>query len=71
MTDLDILSDYRFLEEGNFKADLMRKERIQKFTNNKTPLVDLQRIKKAAQQRSTKLEFLPQNFTEHQDKLVS
>ncbi|KAF7995135.1 hypothetical protein HCN44_004607 [Aphidius gifuensis] len=57
MTDLDILSDYRFLEEGNFKADLMRKERIQKFTNNKTPLVDL----------STKLEFLPHNFTKHQD----
>lgn len=45
----------------------MRKERIEKSTNNKTQLEDLQRIKKAAQQRSTKLEFLPQNFTKHQD----
>lgn len=60
-TDLDLLSDYHLLQKGFSKRDGMKK------LPNSSLTLELQKLKRAAQQRFVRLEFLPNNFSRHQD----
>lgn len=65
-TDTDLLSDYRMLEEcARFVYSLKRDEK-KKFTRiDKDLPIHLFKLKMAARQRGTILQFLAQNFTRH------
>ncbi|XP_012269747.2 box C/D snoRNA protein 1 [Athalia rosae] len=66
-TDLDILSDYRLLEEVGRSVDSFQRDPSKKYTRERDLPVHLHKLKTAANQRDTRLEFLPQNFTRHKE----
>ncbi|XP_055588528.1 box C/D snoRNA protein 1 [Uranotaenia lowii] len=67
MTKLDLLNDYRFLEECGRFVDDRKRDKQKHFTRyNKTLPPSLFRLRGAARERGTTLRFLLQNFSKHQ-----
>ncbi|XP_015518641.2 box C/D snoRNA protein 1 [Neodiprion pinetum] len=64
-TDLDVLSDYRLLEEVGRSVDSFQRDPSKKYTRLGNLPVHLHKLKTAVHHRNTKLEFLPQNFSRH------
>ncbi|XP_032675875.1 box C/D snoRNA protein 1 isoform X2 [Odontomachus brunneus] len=63
-TDLDVLSDYRLLEEVNRSIDGCKRNPAKKYTRQGVPLPPyLYKLKSAAHFRKTSLLFMPQNFS--------
>ncbi|XP_019533845.3 box C/D snoRNA protein 1 [Aedes albopictus] len=67
MTQMDMMSDYAFLEECSRFVDDRKRDKIKRFTRyNKSLPPSLFRLRCAARERGTTLKFLLQNFTKHQ-----
>jgi len=63
-TDLDLLSDYRLLEEASCSIDKCRRDDTKRHTRMNTKLPPhLQQLRKAAANKGTILHFLPRNFS--------
>ncbi|XP_015599181.1 box C/D snoRNA protein 1 [Cephus cinctus] len=66
-TDLDLLSDYRLLEEVGRSVDQLQRDPSKRYTRQSNLPVHLNKLKTAVKHRRTKLEFLPQNFSRHKE----
>ncbi|KAK0082182.1 hypothetical protein PV325_010922 [Microctonus aethiopoides] len=66
-TDLDLLSDYRLLEEVGRSVDQMQRDDSKKFTRLNNLPVHLHKMRHAAFRNGIKLVYLPQNFTRHKE----
>ncbi|KAH0564580.1 box C/D snoRNA protein 1 [Cotesia glomerata] len=66
-TDLDLISDYRVLEELGRTVDQLQRDgsKTFKFSNNFSARES--KLKQRASQSGVKLEFLPRNFSRHQE----
>ncbi|XP_076282457.1 box C/D snoRNA protein 1 [Lasioglossum baleicum] len=65
-TDLDILSDYRLLEEVGRSVEQLKKDPFKKCTRQNNLPVHLLKLKTAAFKRNINLQFMPQHFSRHQ-----
>ncbi|XP_011860089.1 PREDICTED: box C/D snoRNA protein 1 isoform X2 [Vollenhovia emeryi] len=67
-TDLDLLSDYRFLEEVNRSVDTKKRNPEMKYTRQITNLpVHLHKLRCAASYKKVSLLFMPQFFSRHKE----
>ncbi|KOX79125.1 Box C/D snoRNA protein 1, partial [Melipona quadrifasciata] len=66
-TDLDILSDYRFLEEAARTVDQLKRNPLKKYTCQISLPMHLNRLKIAAFKRNVTLQFMPQHFSRHKN----
>ncbi|XP_014210716.1 box C/D snoRNA protein 1 [Copidosoma floridanum] len=67
-TDLDLLSDYRLLEDLGRSVEKLQRNPQKNFTReNKALPVFLIKLKKAAYNRGINLQFMPQNFSRHKE----
>ncbi|XP_029052037.2 box C/D snoRNA protein 1 [Osmia bicornis bicornis] len=65
-TDLDILSDYRLLEEVGRTVDQLKRDPSKKCTRQNNLPVHLTKLRAAAFKKTINLQFMPQNFSRHQ-----
>ncbi|KAJ8679797.1 hypothetical protein QAD02_015584 [Eretmocerus hayati] len=66
-TDLDLLSDYRLLEDIGRSVEQFRRDPCKRFTRCGDLPSHLFKLRGAAFKRGTRLEFMPQNFSRHKD----
>ncbi|XP_043276258.1 box C/D snoRNA protein 1 isoform X2 [Venturia canescens] len=66
-SDLDLLSDYRLLEEVGRSVDQLQRDPSKKCTRTNNLSVPLQKLRGAAHRSGVRLEFMPQNFSRHKD----
>ncbi|XP_012284451.1 box C/D snoRNA protein 1 [Orussus abietinus] len=66
-TDLDLLSDYRLLEEIGRSVDKLHRDPTKRYTRQAVLPVHLHRLKVALCKRGTRLEILPQHFSRHKE----
>ncbi|GLV37995.1 uncharacterized protein CBL_07792 [Carabus blaptoides fortunei] len=67
-TNLDLLSDYRMLEDINRSVETMKRDKMKRFTRiNKDLPRHLYLLKEALRKRQTTLKFLPANFKRHKE----
>ncbi|KAK1117378.1 hypothetical protein K0M31_016748 [Melipona bicolor] len=66
-TDLDILSDYRFLEEAARTVDQLKRNPLKNYTCEISLPMHLNKLKIAAFKRNITLQFMPQHFSRHQN----
>ncbi|XP_076755952.1 box C/D snoRNA protein 1 [Xylocopa sonorina] len=66
-TDLDILSDYRLLEEVDRRVDQLKRDPLKKCTRQLNLPMHLNKLKTAAFKRNTNLQFMPQHFSRHKN----
>ncbi|XP_047351258.1 box C/D snoRNA protein 1 isoform X2 [Vespa velutina] len=64
-TDLDLLNDYRLLEEVGRSVDKFKKNPLKKCTRNIDLPVHLNRLRTGAYNRKVNFYFMPQHFTKH------
>ena len=64
-TDLDVLSDYRLLEEVGRSVDQLKRDPLKKCTRQNTLPVHLCKLKAATYKRKVNLQFMPQHFSRH------
>ncbi|XP_011506184.1 PREDICTED: box C/D snoRNA protein 1 [Ceratosolen solmsi marchali] len=64
-TDLDLLSDYRLLENIGRSVENFKRNPAKKFTRYKNCAIFLEKLKHAAHNKGIDLEFMPQNFSRH------
>ncbi|XP_034945592.1 box C/D snoRNA protein 1, partial [Chelonus insularis] len=62
-SDLDLLNDYRLLEEINRSVDKLNRDQLKKYTRSKNLPPGLYKLKQAALMNNVKLEFMPHNFS--------
>lgn len=67
-TNLNLLSDYRLLEDVSRTIDNCKRNPLKKYTRyNKSLPPHLYRLRKQAFARKTNLQYLPQHFSRHQE----
>lgn len=67
-TNLNLLSDYRFLEDIDRTVNNCRRNPMKRYTRYHQQLpVHLNRLKSAAAKRRIHLQYLPQHFTRHKE----
>ncbi|XP_003699904.3 box C/D snoRNA protein 1 [Megachile rotundata] len=66
-TDLDVLSDYRLLEEVGRTVDQLKRDPSKKYTRQNNLPLHLAKLRTAAFKRTINLQFMPQNFSRHQN----
>ncbi|XP_074112599.1 box C/D snoRNA protein 1 [Cotesia typhae] len=66
-TDLDLISDYRVLEELGRTVDQFQRDRSKILKSSHNFSVRVCKLKQRASQSGVKLEFLPKNFSRHQE----
>lgn len=66
-TDLDVLSDYRLLEEVGRTIEQLKRDPFKKCTRLSNLPVHLHKLQAAAFKRKTSLQFMPQHFSRHKD----
>ncbi|KAL0109117.1 hypothetical protein PUN28_014308 [Cardiocondyla obscurior] len=66
-TDLDLLSDYRFLEQVNRSIDTKKRNPEIKYTRQATLPVHLHKLRCTAHHRKVSLLFMPQIFSRHKE----
>ncbi|XP_066584302.1 box C/D snoRNA protein 1 [Prorops nasuta] len=66
-TDLDLLSDYRLLEEVGRTVERLQRDPSRKCTRRNNLPGFLYKLKMAANQRNIDLRLMPQNFTKHKE----
>lgn len=64
-TDLDLLSDYRLLEQIDRKIEVCKRNPQKRYTRQINLPVHLHKLRCAAYHRKVSLLFMPQNFTRH------
>ncbi|KAL2726820.1 box C/D snoRNA protein 1 [Vespula squamosa] len=64
-TDLDLLNDYRLLEEVGRSVDKFKKNPLKKCTRNINLPVHLNRLRTGIYNRKVNFHFMPQHFTKH------
>ncbi|XP_076233380.1 box C/D snoRNA protein 1 [Calliopsis andreniformis] len=64
-TDLDILSDYRLLEDVGRSVDQLKRDPLKRCTRQSNLPVHLCKLKTAAYKRKVHLQFMPQHFSRH------
>lgn len=65
-TNLNLLSDYRLLEDVSRTVDNCKRNRFKKCTRFNNPLpLHLNQLRKAAFARKTNIQFLPKHFSRH------
>ncbi|XP_021922712.1 box C/D snoRNA protein 1 isoform X3 [Zootermopsis nevadensis] len=62
-TNLDLLSDYRLLEETTRHVETYARDPSKHYTASKDLPINLYKLRAAAHRRRTNLQFLPHNFT--------
>ncbi|XP_076654061.1 box C/D snoRNA protein 1 isoform X2 [Halictus rubicundus] len=66
-TDLDVLSDYRLLEEIGRSVEQLKRDPFKKCTRQNNLPVHLFKLRAAAFKRNVNLQFMPQHFSRHQN----
>ncbi|XP_012219228.1 box C/D snoRNA protein 1 [Linepithema humile] len=66
-TDMDVLSDYRFLEQINRSIDIKKRNPERKYTRQNILPVHLYKLRNAAAYRKVSLLFMPQIFSRHKE----
>ncbi|KAG9433393.1 box C/D snoRNA protein 1 [Apis mellifera carnica] len=66
-TDLDILSDYRLLEEVGRTVEQLKRDPFKKCTRRINLPVHLNKLRIAAIKRNITLQFMPQHFSKHKN----
>nr|XP_033327640.1 box C/D snoRNA protein 1 [Megalopta genalis] len=66
-TDLDVLSDYRLLEEVGRSVEQLKKDPLKRCTRQINLPVHLCKLKTAAFKRKVNLQFMPQHFSRHKN----
>ncbi|XP_043254229.1 box C/D snoRNA protein 1 [Colletes gigas] len=66
-TDLDVLSDYRLLEEVGRSVDQLKRDPLKRCTRQNILPMHLSKLKSAAFKKGINLEFMPQNFSRHKN----
>ncbi|KZC11528.1 Box C/D snoRNA protein 1, partial [Dufourea novaeangliae] len=69
-TDLDILSDYRLLEEVGRSVDKLKKDPFKKCTRQNNLPMHLYKLRTAAFERRVNLQFMPQHFSRHKNNTI-
>ncbi|XP_063972611.1 box C/D snoRNA protein 1 [Diachasmimorpha longicaudata] len=64
-TDLDLLSDYRLLEEVGRSVDQLQRDESKKYGRFHNLPTHLHKLRQAAMRSTVQLEFMPQNFSRH------
>ncbi|XP_015177300.1 PREDICTED: box C/D snoRNA protein 1 [Polistes dominula] len=64
-TDLDLLNDYRLLEEIGRSVDQAKYNPLKRFSRYSELPMHLNRLRKGAYSRKVNLRFMPQHFTRH------
>lgn len=64
-TDLDVLSDYRLLENVGRSVDQLKRDPLRRCTRQSNLPVHLWKLKTAAYKRRVHLQFMPQHFSRH------
>ncbi|KAJ9598053.1 hypothetical protein L9F63_026842 [Diploptera punctata] len=62
-TNLDLLSDYRLLQETANNVENITRDPSKQYTAKKELPINLYKLRAAASRRGTQLHFLPHNFT--------
>lgn len=67
-TNLDLLSDYRLLEDIQKTVTKYKKDVNKRYTRHNTELpIQLHKLRGAAYNRGVTLQYLPQNFSKHKE----
>ena len=66
-TDLDVLSDYRLLEEVGRTVELLKRDPLKKCTRQLNLPMHLNKLKTATFKRNVNLQFMPQHFSRHKN----
>ncbi|XP_078045745.1 box C/D snoRNA protein 1 [Augochlora pura] len=66
-TDLDVLSDYRLLEEVGRSVEQLKRDPFKRCTRQNNLPVHLCKLKAAAFRRKVNLKYMPQNFSRHKN----
>ncbi|CAK9821788.1 Box C/D snoRNA protein 1 [Anthophora retusa] len=66
-TDLDLLSDYRLLEEVGRTVEQLKRDPFKKCTRQNSLPMHLKKLKTAAFKRKISLQFMPQHFSRHKN----
>ncbi|XP_076183344.1 box C/D snoRNA protein 1 isoform X2 [Ptiloglossa arizonensis] len=66
-TDLDVLSDYRLLEEVGRSVDQLKRDPLKRCTRQNTLPMHLCKLRSAAYKKRINLEFMPQHFSRHKN----
>ncbi|XP_054007395.1 box C/D snoRNA protein 1 [Hylaeus anthracinus] len=66
-TDLDVLSDYRLLEEVSRSVEQLKSDPSKRYTRQNILPLHLSKLRSAAFKRKVNLEFMPQNFYRHKN----
>ncbi|XP_031849468.1 box C/D snoRNA protein 1 [Nomia melanderi] len=66
-TDLDILSDYRLLEEVGRSVEQLKRDPYKKCTQQNNLPMHLYKLRSAAFKRKINLQFMPQHFSRHKN----
>ncbi|XP_015126846.1 box C/D snoRNA protein 1 isoform X2 [Diachasma alloeum] len=64
-TDLDLLSDYRLLEQVGRSVDQLQRDESKKYGRFHNLPTHLHKLRQAATKSKVQLEFMPQNFSRH------
>ncbi|XP_011302402.1 box C/D snoRNA protein 1 [Fopius arisanus] len=66
-TDLDLLSDYRLLEEVGRSVDQLHRDESKKYGRFRNLPTHLHKLRQAALRSKVQLEFMPYNFSRHKE----
>ncbi|CAK9810384.1 Box C/D snoRNA protein 1 [Anthophora plagiata] len=66
-TDLDLLSDYRLLEEVGRTVEQLKRDPFKKCTRQNSLPMHLKKLKTATFKRKILLQFMPQHFSRHKN----
>ncbi|XP_033301048.1 box C/D snoRNA protein 1 [Bombus bifarius] len=66
-TDLDVLSDYRLLEEVGRTVEQLKRDPLKKCTRQLNLPMHLNKLKTATFKRNVNLQFMPQHFSRHKN----
>ncbi|KAG7208274.1 hypothetical protein KM043_014517 [Ampulex compressa] len=66
-SDLDVLNDYRLLEDIGRSVDQLKKDPLKRCTRQRSLPVHLNKLKLASFKRKVNLQFMPQNFSKHKE----